>query len=245
MPGSTNFQQWNPTEANQETDAQYTADGLRSGGASLDGVFPSATANKAFYQWSTFIAAFASMLVAKGYSPSDANLGNLAAVLANIMTAEDMASYALLNSPSFTGTPTVPNVSSGDNSTKAANTAFVAAAISAAISAALAGLGSAVTIAGGWVVVTFGSQAGSRTRLAFGGGSLSSGASVPLPSGFSAANSFILPAPQSYTLRGGHEVNAFSLTVSNGAITMNVTDETGYVVNGNIAWLAIAWQTGY
>jgi hypothetical protein len=37
---------------------------------------------------------------------------------------------APIASPAFTGSPTVPNVSAGDNSTKAANTAFVAQAVS-------------------------------------------------------------------------------------------------------------------
>jgi len=39
--------------------------------------------------------------------------------------------YAPLNSPVFTGTPVVPDVASGDNSSKIANTKFVNAAISA------------------------------------------------------------------------------------------------------------------
>ena len=41
--------------------------------------------------------------------------------------------YSPLNSPVFTGTPTVPDVSSGDNSQKIANTKFVTSAISSAI----------------------------------------------------------------------------------------------------------------
>jgi hypothetical protein len=50
---------------------------------------------------------------------------------------------APLASPAFTGTPTVPNVASGDNSTKAANTSFVAAAcavVAGLITSAISGL---------------------------------------------------------------------------------------------------------
>ena len=92
---NTNMQQWNPTAANQETDAQYTADSSRSGGASTGSIFPSATANKLFYQLSTYVTALMQALVAKGYTTSDASLSTLAGVLACIMTNADMAPYAL------------------------------------------------------------------------------------------------------------------------------------------------------
>jgi hypothetical protein len=89
MAGSTNFQQWNPGAANQESDAAYTADSLRSGGAGVDNIFPSATANKLFYQLSTFVAAFCQMMSNKGYVVSDANLATLTTVLANVLTNAD------------------------------------------------------------------------------------------------------------------------------------------------------------
>jgi hypothetical protein len=105
MSGTSNFQQWNPNATNQETDSQYTSDAMRTGGAADPSIFPSATANKLFYQVSTFAAAFAQALANKGYSLSDANLSNLAAVLANVMTQADMTPYAPLAGPTFTGTP--------------------------------------------------------------------------------------------------------------------------------------------
>jgi hypothetical protein len=111
MPsGSTNIQQWNPTAANQESDTAYTADTLRSGGAVDPSVFPSITANKLFYQLSTFIVALANALAAKGYVVSDANVTTLAGVLANIITQTDLSAalalYATLASPALTGAPT-------------------------------------------------------------------------------------------------------------------------------------------
>lgn len=46
-----------------------------------------------------------------------------------------MAGFAPLVSPAFTGNPTVPNQALGDNTTRAANTAFVAAAVAALVNA--------------------------------------------------------------------------------------------------------------
>lgn len=89
MAGSTNFLVWNATMANQESDAAYVADTLRTNGAGLDGIFPSQTANKAFYQWSIMCAALAQMLANKGYTISDASFNNLVAALANIETTAD------------------------------------------------------------------------------------------------------------------------------------------------------------
>ena len=131
MPGSTNFLQWNPNALNQETDSAYAGDSVRSGGAPANAIFASLLANKAFYQWAIFVAGFANMLANKGYSPNDGSaspgsaLANLEAVLANVMTQADMSIFALLASPAFTGTPTAPTPTTGDNSTKLATTAFV------------------------------------------------------------------------------------------------------------------------
>lgn len=98
MPASTNFIQFNPTQSNQETDAQYVADALRIAGAQLDNIFLSPLANKLFYQFSTFITAFCNALVIKGFSPMDTNLTALTTILGNVLTTADtQASY--LNVP--------------------------------------------------------------------------------------------------------------------------------------------------
>ncbi len=62
-------------------------------------------------------------------------------------TQSALDAKAPLASPTFTGTPTVPNVTLGDSSTKAANTAFVAAAITAIIGMAPADLDTLAEIA--------------------------------------------------------------------------------------------------
>ena len=89
MPTS-NFLQFNPTQANQENDAAYTADPTRSGGAGVGAIWPSDSANKTLYQASTFVAAFGQMLAARGFSNSDASLETLQAVLANIVLTGDI-----------------------------------------------------------------------------------------------------------------------------------------------------------
>lgn len=86
---TSNFLQWNNAAINQETDAEYLVDSQRVGGAPVTGTAPSKTMNKFYYQASTFVAAFGAMMAAKGFSVSDADVGVLQAVLANISTSAD------------------------------------------------------------------------------------------------------------------------------------------------------------
>jgi hypothetical protein len=88
---STNFLQWNPGGINQESDATYATDPIRTGGAVTDGLLPSPLANKAWSQWSIFAAAMAQSLANKGYVVSDSNFSNLVAVLSNIRTLADVS----------------------------------------------------------------------------------------------------------------------------------------------------------
>ena len=76
---SSNFQQWNPTQANQENDSAYSSDSQRSGGAPTGGTtrFPSATFNKFAFQVSTMCAALANFIVSEGLSADDSNLTTL------------------------------------------------------------------------------------------------------------------------------------------------------------------------
>ena len=102
---TTNFVQFNPGAANQETDAQYLADAQRLAGYGTDQIVPSPLLNKATYQPTTFCAAFGQMLAAKGFTNSDASVSALAAVLANILTTADLLpdliSVAYSPTPSF------------------------------------------------------------------------------------------------------------------------------------------------
>ena len=87
---TTNLIPWNPTGANQETDAQYLADSQRAGGAVDPEFFDATLANKAFYQWSTYLTALFQAFAAKGFTTSDSNLNTLASVCANFLTTADM-----------------------------------------------------------------------------------------------------------------------------------------------------------
>lgn len=102
---STDFSQWNPAAANQETDATYQTDSQRTGGAPTGSIFPSLTGNKLLYQVSTAIRALMLAMVNKGYSPvdgttpyqadtsSNAAVSALATVLANIVTLADLVLF--------------------------------------------------------------------------------------------------------------------------------------------------------
>lgn len=86
---TTNFLQHNPTAANQEADSTYVVDATRTGGLVTNQLVPSVWLNKILFQVSTFIAAFAQMMVNKGYTVLDSNLSTLATALANVVTLND------------------------------------------------------------------------------------------------------------------------------------------------------------
>jgi hypothetical protein len=142
MP-DTNFLQWNPSGSNQENDASYQSDAQRTGGATTGAPFPSLTANKLFYQLSTFVSALAFAMISKGYSPVDgsspltaagspsAAVSNLALVLENLIANSDLqdgsSPYvgAFLQNASLSGTSTSTTPSTTDSSTRVATTQYV------------------------------------------------------------------------------------------------------------------------
>lgn len=101
---TTNFTQHNPSEANQQDDATFDADSITTGGIGTDDIMPSKWMNKRWYQDSTFITAFAQMLVAKGISTSDANVSTLAAALSVIVINSDLKPAQI--NVAFSPTPT-------------------------------------------------------------------------------------------------------------------------------------------
>lgn len=126
-----------------------------------------------------FVVAFVSAAVAALVNSSPAaldTLNELAAALgddanfAATMT-NALALKAPLASPALTGTPTSPDVTAGDNSTKIANTAFVASAVAAATAvSSVFGRSGAVSL-----------QAGDITALGLAGSALAS--SIPMING--------------------------------------------------------------
>lgn len=93
MAGSNNFLQFNPTQANQESDGAYAADATRSGGIVFNQIMSSLLGNKLFYQVTTFVAALAAALAAKGYNMLDSNFANLVTALGNLLTKADLRNY--------------------------------------------------------------------------------------------------------------------------------------------------------
>jgi hypothetical protein len=89
---TSSFLQFNPTQANQETDTAYAADATRLGGAIDGNEWPSLSANKTLYQASTAIAALMQMMANKGFTVSDAALSTLTVQLTNILTTADLLS---------------------------------------------------------------------------------------------------------------------------------------------------------
>lgn len=108
--GSTNFQYWNPMGHNQESDSAYATDAMRLNGASAGAVFPSATANKLFYQLAIMVAAIASMMAGKGYTMSDADGNNLATALSNILTNADLSTNFNAGGALTQGTPSAGHI---------------------------------------------------------------------------------------------------------------------------------------
>ena len=103
---TTNLIPWNPTAVNQETDAQYLADSQRAGGATNPSEFAAVLANKAFYQWSTYLTALFTAFANKGFTTSDSSLSTLTAQCANFLTTADILP-AIVSVP-YTATPTFP-----------------------------------------------------------------------------------------------------------------------------------------
>jgi hypothetical protein len=110
MAGSNNFLQFNPTKANQESDATYAADGTRTGGITFDQIMSSLLGNKIFYQASTFISQLAQVFADRGYVVSDANAATLKSVLANIVTQEELLIFRDLANHVHTGTVTTDTI---------------------------------------------------------------------------------------------------------------------------------------
>lgn len=86
-----NFQQWweNGT-GNIMSIASYKTNSQRKYGVQQRDIASSQLHNRLFYQLSTFTAAFANMMDAKGYALSESNIATLATQLANVMTKYDL-----------------------------------------------------------------------------------------------------------------------------------------------------------
>ena len=88
--GTTNLLPFNPSMALAESDSDYAADTMRTGGAQTDAILSSAFFNKLMGQVSLFMAALAQALANKGFSTHDSDgFAALVTQLANIWTTAD------------------------------------------------------------------------------------------------------------------------------------------------------------
>lgn len=117
---------WDTPENTTYSAATQSAPGLMSAAdkTKLDGVATGATANAG-----TVTGVKMNNGTAK--TPDSNGIVDLGTVLT---AHQDISGKAPLASPEFTGTPKVPTATAGTNTTQAASTAFVAAAITAALS---------------------------------------------------------------------------------------------------------------
>ncbi|HDT2120932.1 TPA: hypothetical protein RCG88_001915 [Enterobacter roggenkampii] len=109
-------------------------------------LFPSASAGVSYFKLTLVDAATGqlseivhvtarsgdTMTITRGQEGTTARAWSANDIAANMLTAGTISLLAPLDSPSLTGTPTVPTASAGTSTTQAASTAFVAGAITAA-----------------------------------------------------------------------------------------------------------------
>jgi hypothetical protein len=86
LAGTNNFQEFNPTLANAETDAQYLADTARLNGF-VPGISSVSLFNKVFRQVSVMSAAIGQFIANQGFNASDADLTTLTSAVTNAIKA--------------------------------------------------------------------------------------------------------------------------------------------------------------
>jgi len=84
MPGSNNFKQFDANKNNIMSDTDYENSEYRKDGA-VEGIAPSISHNKLFYQVSTMCAAIGQSLASKGHTVSDVDIETLAALFVSVL----------------------------------------------------------------------------------------------------------------------------------------------------------------
>jgi hypothetical protein len=86
MAGSSNFQEFNPSVANAQSDGQYTSDASRLNGLS-NGLASPTLHNKLFRQISVMCAAIGQFIANQGYTASDTDLTALTSAVTSAIRA--------------------------------------------------------------------------------------------------------------------------------------------------------------
>lgn len=106
--------------------------------------------------------------------------------------------------------------------------------------------GSASVSGGVWYIFTFGTTPGTRFRIAIGAGIGTDGQTVPLPSGFSAANALATCSLGQVSATTGHQLGNIDVYItSQTTINARASDGSGnnFAVTAN--WMAVAWANNY
>jgi hypothetical protein len=125
-------------------------------------------------------------------------------------------------------------------------TAFVTALLPTLSAIAGTLIVTGVATSGNWVIFTFGATAGTRVQIAVGAGTISTGATISLPSGFSSANLFATASINSVDATPGNSLDTLTCNVaSGGVVTATGADHSGHTYTGTANWMALTWRTSY
>lgn len=103
-----------------------------------------------------------------------------------------------------------------------------------------------VAVSGNWVVFTFGTTTGTRIRIALGAGTITNGATISLPTGFSASNLRATVSMNSVDSTSGNNLDTIACSVnSSGVVTATGADHSGHTFAGTANWFGLVYLTGY
>lgn len=143
----------------------------------------------------------------------------------------DVAAAATANSPAFTGDPTAPTATAGDNDTSLATTAFVQYAVSGVLSLSVAGTGTTTLTAaqaGAGVLVLTGALTGARTVV------------VPNTGRWIVRNA--TTGAFSLTVKTATGMGNFGVIIPQGTATEVFADGTNAYLSGNV--ISVAGRVG-
>jgi hypothetical protein len=146
------------------------------------------------------------------------------------------------------GTETVGTLDVTGNATVAGTLTLGASLITALIAAgSLASVATVAVTGGSWLVATFGTASGARTRIAVGAGTAANGVTIPLPdSGFSLSDIAVEGAALAQ-VNGTvtHNPDNIALSIASGVVSAASSDYSGNNFPTIAAWWAVLSQTGY
>lgn len=104
------------------------------------------------------------------------------------------------------------------------------------------------SVSGGqYIIATFGTETGLRTRLAFGSGSNAApGFIIPVPTGFSSSNIICGASLNQSIATAGNNIGRIFCQTSGATIVASTSDQTGginYTTTAN--WWAFSWKNNY